>query len=334
MPRFHAAVLGNLALLSGLLLGAGRPSSAHAGTLLTVDQEFAFAQSTQVDVSAYLIAISFADLGIVGRGTLHYEGSYSGSTDPSTEPTGDYTGTVTGDFAGMILTSKLSATRAGVSGEVGDPIYTVKSSWNAFFDVNKPPIRTFTDSGTITVRENGTADIALNLTGPLTPKANLMGTGLMVRQEVVDGITVITITGSTKTTIPIRDNSETVFLINGNSMRFSSNVRSKDRPISILNNGEFTVMQGAGTINGRTSFDIQIASVPEPSALALWLTSLPVACFLRWRFARITSGGDNDHSGRSVSIKFPAEFEKFVAASLRQVASCRPNFWREPRLSR
>lgn len=288
MARFHAARVGNLALLSALLLGAGRPHSAHAGNLLTADQEFAFAQSTQADVSAYLIALSFAEMEIFGRGTLHYEGSYFGVTDPSAEPTGYYQGTVTGDFAGFTLSSTLSATRAGVPGEVGDPVYTVTSSWNAYLDINKPPIRTFTDSGTITVKPDGTADLDLNLTGPLTPKANLMGTGLKVTQEVVDGVTVITIKGATKTTIPIRDNSQVIFIINANTKKFSSDVSSKDRGISVLNNGEFTAVQGAGNINGGTGFDIHIASAPEPSTLALCLASLPVLCFLRWRFARVT----------------------------------------------
>jgi hypothetical protein len=246
----------------------------EATPVLSPVEEFAFAQSTEADVGAYLLELSLgADLGAGGSGVLAYDGSYGGSADPDVLATGSYQGSLSGVFAGLGVVATLGATRIGNPNEVGDPIYTVTSNWNVYLDLAKPPLRTYTDSGTITVNANGTADIAITLTeNKLKTTSDLMGTGLPATTDVVDGMTVVTIQGPTMTTKPLKVKSSATFLMNATSMKFSSDISGSGlaQGYTILNNGEITKVQAAGVINGNDNFTVSMASpIPEPSSLSV-----------------------------------------------------------------
>ena len=250
------------------------PLNSHSGPLNR--DGVRFRKSTHADAGAYLVALSlFSDLGLQGTGTLSYDGSYSGSISTGSDATGSYEANVTGEFAGLTLDATLSATRAGIPGDTGDPVYTVKSTWQAFLDLNKPPIRTYEDSGTITVNKDGTAAIDISLVEKtLGTMANLTGNGLTARVETIDGIKSVTISGPTKTTKPFTVNSQAVFLINETSMKFSSSIFSQSFGVSIIDNGGITAVQNAGLIGGDTAFTVDIISVAEPPTLHLGLTVL------------------------------------------------------------
>jgi hypothetical protein len=143
----------------------------NAATIVPVPIDEEFAASQVLYVMSSLSAESDllgADLGFDPNAIFHYDGTFHLFTAPGADPLGDFTGTLAGTYSGDDIEIMFDGVmRTAASREI-----TVNSS-----QTDKKGKETGSDSGTVTVEDDGTATIKIKIVH-LVGGTDVTGSGL------------------------------------------------------------------------------------------------------------------------------------------------------------
>jgi hypothetical protein len=267
MRRKHSDL--GICSIAAFVIGVTGLTEAAAAPL-SVDEEFAVAQQFHADLAVNLIYAGLIENGIrPGASSWMYQGNFDYAV-LNGDVTGAYQGTLSGFLMGESWVSSLSATATSNS----PPTFNLSSTgtWKRGPYAGK----SYTDSGTVVVKDNGKADVDLAVK--------------TVTKEGEGGEEDETVTNSASATdldVEEKDDKTTVsgeieVEAEGKSRKLDAKIildkKDKTFTSSITygwftvtdNKGTFTVAQLTGsTFRGTTDFSIEVTPVPLPPSLLL-----------------------------------------------------------------
>jgi hypothetical protein len=158
------------------LLAAFAPLKADT-IPIPIDEEFAVSQVLYTTSSLWADLDFFAeDLGFDPLAVFHYDGSFHLFTAPGADPLGDFSGTLAGTYSGDAIEILFD----GVMQTTTSREITVSSSQTD----NKGKENGTTDSGTVTVEDDGTATVNIKILHGIDRK-DVTGSGLSYKKDTI-----------------------------------------------------------------------------------------------------------------------------------------------------